>query len=104
MRFSPPPTAPEIIRGGEYDERVDIYSFGMILWELLTRAKPYEGQNFMATTMDVLKGIRPAIPPKTPTKYAKLVKKCWHGEANKRPSLTTILKYFDGELGTDYDV
>jgi len=76
----------------------------MILWELLTRTKPYENQNFMATTMDVLKGIRPAIPAKTPSEYAKIVKKCWHGEPDKRPSLDSILQYFDGELGTDNNV
>ena len=71
----------------------------MILWELLTRMKPYENQNFMATTMDVLNEIRPAIPAKTPSEYAKIIKKCWNGEASKRPLLDNILQYFNGELG-----
>jgi len=46
-----------------------------------------------------LNEIRPAIPAKTPSEYAKIIKKCWNGEASKRPLLDNILQYFNGELG-----
>ena len=35
--------APEIIRGDAYDESVDVFSFGIVLWELLALAHPYAG-------------------------------------------------------------
>jgi len=35
-------TAPEILRHEPYDERADIYSFSIVLWELCTRRVPYE--------------------------------------------------------------
>lgn len=73
----------------------------MILWELLTRTKPYKGESFISTSVAVLKGIRPTIPPKTPSNYAKIMKKSWAINADARPSLDTILKYFKSEIGND---
>ncbi len=34
--------APEILRGEKYDEASDVYSFGMVIWELLTEEKPHK--------------------------------------------------------------
>jgi len=96
---SPNTPAPEILRGQEYDELVDVYSLGMVLWELLTRTTPFAGQSFMEIIQDVLQGKRPPIPPHTPSEYSKLIKKCWSD--SKRPSLETLIEYFNGELGTD---
>src|SRR3989344_3156664 len=55
-------TAPEVIRGEKYDERADVFSFGVIMWEVLTRKQPYAGRNFMSVSLDVLEGRRPQIP------------------------------------------
>jgi len=37
--------APEILASQNYDEKVDVYSFGIVLWELLTRSAPFDGVN-----------------------------------------------------------
>lgn len=39
--------APEILRGEKYDESSDVYSYGMILWEMVTREIPYYGLSTM---------------------------------------------------------
>ncbi len=36
--------APEIIRGEKYSEKADVYSFGIIMWEVLTRKQPFAGE------------------------------------------------------------
>jgi serine/threonine protein kinase len=94
-------TAPEIIRGEKYDERVDIYSFGIVMWELLTRKQPYAGRNFMGVSLDVLEGKRPQIPGDCPQGFAKLMKKCWHASPDKRPQMEHVLAALDMAIGED---
>ena len=53
----------------------------------------------MATTLEVLKGVRPAIPNNTPTGYAKIVRKCWVLDPKKRPALDKVIEYFESEMG-----
>jgi serine/threonine protein kinase len=55
-------TAPEVLRGEKYSEAADVFSFGIVMWEVLTRRQPYAGLNFMAVTLDVLEGRRPPLP------------------------------------------
>jgi serine/threonine protein kinase len=94
-------TAPEIIRGEKYDERADVYSFGIIMWEALTRKQPFAGRNFMGVSLDVLEGRRPQVPSDCPADYRKVMKRCWHASADKRPAMETVLEFFDRQLGED---
>jgi len=99
---SPSWTAPEVIRGEKYTEKADIYSFGIILWELLTRQQPYKERNFMGVGMDVLNGVRPSIPESCPKPFAKLMKKCWHADPSKRPAMKKLLRFFEEEEETGH--
>jgi serine/threonine protein kinase len=96
-------TAPEVLRGEKYDEKADIYSFGIIMWEVLTRRQPYAGRNFMGVSLDVLEGRRPQLPNDCPHHFAKIMKKCWHANANTRPVMEDILAYFDAQVGDHND-
>ncbi|BCS82726.1 putative serine/threonine-protein kinase [Cotonvirus japonicus] len=84
-------TAPEIIRGEKYNEKVDVYSFGIVMWEVLTGKHPFVGCNFMKVTLDILEGKRPQIPTDCPPKFKKLMKKCWNQNPNKRPNMSDIV-------------
>lgn len=72
--------APEIIGGLPYSAKVDTYSYGMILWEILTRTEPFGDQEFVHELEPlILEGERPPLPPSTPPGYATLITTCWVG-------------------------
>ncbi|ALR84495.1 putative serine/threonine-protein kinase receptor [Niemeyer virus] len=84
-------TAPEIIRNEIYDEKVDVFSFGIVMWEVLTCKEPFIGSNFMKITMDILEDVRPVVPRDCPEEFAELMKKCWHAKSSKRPTMDDII-------------
>ncbi|KAF2069948.1 hypothetical protein CYY_008735 [Polysphondylium violaceum] len=87
--------APEVLKGFEYNEKGDIYSFGMILWELYHMELPFDEFDikFMSTLEDnILSGLRPSIDQNCNRMYASLITKCWNSDPQQRPSFHSILK------------
>jgi len=62
--------APEVLQGKPYDESADLYSFGIVLWELLTQESPFPTIENWSTMMDVVvtQQKRPEIPKECPTR------------------------------------
>eukprot|EP00026_Physarum_polycephalum_P001472 Phypoly_transcript_01474.p1 GENE.Phypoly_transcript_01474~~Phypoly_transcript_01474.p1 ORF type:complete len:947 (+),score=238.69 Phypoly_transcript_01474:130-2970(+) len=83
--------APEVLAEQGYTEKADVYSFAIILWELLTRQIPYAGKNTMQVVRSVDRGERLQIPPTCPPDYAKLINHCWDTDPSARPPFTSIL-------------
>lgn len=83
--------APEVLAEEGYTEKADIYSFAIILWELLTRQIPYAGKNTMQVVRSVDRGERLSIPPTCPPDYAKLINVCWDNDPTTRPAFSSIL-------------
>jgi len=89
--------APEIFSNKKlYSEKADVYSYGMILWELITREMPFDDTETFTIPVLVTKGKRPKIPKATPKDWTKLVKKCWEQKPEKRPTFPQILHILDG--------
>lgn len=85
--------APEILRHDKYDEKADVFSFGIVLWELLTRQPPYFGMDPMMVAQKVLQqGYRPEIPADTHPAYEKLIRECWDDNPDRRPTFTQVLE------------
>ncbi|GAM25173.1 hypothetical protein SAMD00019534_083480 [Acytostelium subglobosum LB1] len=82
--------APEVFRNEPYTELCDVYSFGIVLWEIFCRKDPYDGVNSWSIPVMVTKGERPQIPSDCPSDYCKLIKECWVDKAKKRPRFKEI--------------
>jgi len=84
--------APELFAEKKnYSEKADVYSFGIICWELLTRKLPFEETESFSIPLLVLKGKRPALPKEGTKEYQKLIKKCWNQKPDKRPIFSMII-------------
>jgi serine/threonine protein kinase len=87
--------APEVVSGHRYDERADVYSYAMILFEVLCREIPFEEVEPANVCSLVLRGARPdleAVPPDCPRPLVDLMTSCWAMEAAQRPSFGQILE------------
>ena len=89
-------TAPEIIKCLEYTEKVDVYSFGILMWEILTREEPFvrnkDLKGIQIAYAAAEQGLRPKIPPFCPDGYSKLMQRCWDGNPDLRPDFNEVLK------------
>jgi len=86
--------APEVVRGKDYTYKADVYSFGIIMWEMLTCETPFNDMtNPYEIMRDVEAGLRPQIPyHNAPKEYIKLMQACWSGEEKDRPDFDVILE------------
>ncbi|KAH7285497.1 hypothetical protein KP509_33G031200 [Ceratopteris richardii] len=88
--------APEVIEHWPYNRKADVFSFGIVLWELLTGKLPYEHLTPLQAAVGVVqKGLRPTIPKNIHPRVAELLPRCWQQDPAERPEfseLTTTLQ------------
>lgn len=83
--------APELILSDNYTNKVDIYAYGMLLWEMLSEKQPFHNLNGAQITLAVCqKGERPSFPHHTPKRLKNLIIKCWAQDPNDRPTFDEI--------------
>ncbi|EFN58114.1 hypothetical protein CHLNCDRAFT_142454 [Chlorella variabilis] len=83
--------APEVIEHNPYKEKADVFSFGIVLWELLTARIPYSDMTPLQAAVGVVqKGLRPPIPPNCPPPLSDIMRLCWQRDPNVRPSFEQL--------------
>jgi len=83
--------APEVLRHEPYDRSCDVFSFGMLCWEMLTYSMPFEKLTPVQAAFAVaIDGHRPIIPRFCSTDIAKLLNRCWDKSSEQRPSFDAI--------------
>jgi len=84
--------APEIINKQPFNEKVDTYAYGVILWEIFCRDRYFSEYTFMYDLIEQVKaGNRPSIPPECPPLYKQVISCCWDQEPNKRAAWEWVL-------------
>ncbi|GBB88558.1 hypothetical protein RclHR1_01510009 [Rhizophagus clarus] len=101
-----PYIAPEILRGQTYTSAADIYSFGMIMYEIISGLPPFHDvghDNYLA--IKICRGLRPRFNIKVPQLIVSLIKRCLDASPSNRPKvkeISKILREWIYELNESY--
>jgi serine/threonine protein kinase len=84
-------TAPEVLRLEQHTDKSDIYSLGVVLWELVTYEIPYDGHQNSVICESVLRGERLHMPSNIPSNFRVLIDKCCAQNPNDRPNSSDLI-------------
>ena len=92
--------APEILLihlpENKFTEKADVYSYGIVMFEVISRAEPWKGLHEAMITARVITGRRPSrefpIPEDSPPELITLMEKCWNDKPSKRPPFQRIVQ------------
>lgn len=94
--------APEVADSLPYNHKADVYSFGIILWEMNACKKPFEGLDKEQFYEKVVHGgERPPINRKWPDELASLMTDSWNIDSTKRPTFPEIVQRLDSMIGCE---
>ncbi|XP_042497465.1 uncharacterized protein LOC122076209 [Macadamia integrifolia] len=93
VRGTLPWMAPELLNGSssKVSEKVDVFSFGIVLWEILTGEEPYANMHYGAIIGGIVNNtLRPHVPSYCDPEWRRLMEQCWAPDPFTRPSFTEI--------------
>ncbi|KAH0788075.1 TKL family protein kinase [Histomonas meleagridis] len=100
--------APEMFHSEHYDNKVDVYSFAILLWEMLTEETPFEGLTLFQIMLGVTQNNqRPPLPDDVPDGLRQLIENCWENDPKDRPTFSEVFQSFKNHEAffenTDFD-
>jgi serine/threonine protein kinase len=92
--------SPEVLKGRPLSEKADVYSFGIVLWEMLTGKEPFDEhddyERFVTAVCD--KGERPEIPDSIHFSLAAMLRECWHDNQKVRPAFQDLIPRIEAAM------
>ncbi|XP_072948010.1 mitogen-activated protein kinase kinase kinase 11 isoform X2 [Epargyreus clarus] len=87
---------PEVIKNSTFSHASDVWSYGVLLWELLTGETPYKGIDALAVAYGVaVNKLTLPIPSTCPEPWRVLMEACWHSNPRERPLFPEILEQLE---------
>eukprot|EP00775_Hariotina_reticulata_P010407 gene10407-10565_t len=105
--------SPEVLTGHQYNEKIDVFSFGIILYELLSGvvvagrvAMEGEHEQLLDYARQVANGHREPLPPYWPASVKRLITDCWSQDPSRRPGFKEVMKrlYALKQAGVDVEM
>lgn len=91
--------SPEVATFMPYNLKADVYSFGILLHQIMSMDTPFRGYNItMFKECVIEKGFRPGVPEKWPDSWKALIRSCWAGNWRKRPSMGDVAVCLRSEI------
>jgi serine/threonine protein kinase len=86
--------APEVIAHQHYTHKCDVFSYGILLWELVSGGDiPYSGYTPLQAAVGVVqRGLRPTIPATCHPVVAQVMQYCWQPDPNARPEFEQVVE------------
>ena len=86
--------APELMSGTTYTNKVDVYAYAVMMYELMTEKLAFEEDDAPTLMNKVIRGIRPPLPDDMHPGYRELITRAWDQDPDMRPSFTMICQAF----------
>jgi len=91
--------APEVFKGFPYNQKADVYSFGLLLWQICSLSTPYDKFSYDMLSEQVMHGNeRPNIHSEWPPLIKNFITSSWHHNFMERPDCEEICKGLKSEI------
>lgn len=102
---SPRYMAPEVALGKPYNDTCDVYSFSILMWQMLKAETPFELYTSVKSfkTKVVEGGVRPSPDPKWPDDLTAMLRNAWSPDISKRPHMDEVCESIRAVINRDTD-
>jgi serine/threonine protein kinase len=86
--------APEVLNGVSYSEKVDVYSFAMLMYEIFSGYIPFTEHEYLEPlqiAQAVQRGLRPGIEKVSDFRAREIIEKCWRKDPSTRPDMAEVI-------------